>query len=76
MPMRKYMGNNMTSQKTKKRKKSNARNTPIIPVSRRRNKAKYPLTPLSIFQLKKIAKKESKGVRITMGRLNPSNPKA
>ena len=76
IPMRKYMGKSINSQKTKNKKKSKARNTPIIPVSRSRNKAKYPFTPLSIFQLTKIHKNESNGVRIIIGRLNPSTPRA
>ena len=76
IPMRKYMGKSINSQKTKNKKKSKARNTPIIPVSRSRNKAKYPFTPLSIFQLTKMHKNESNGVRIIIGRLNPSTPRA
>ena len=37
MPMSKYMGTNMASQKTKKRKKSSAMKTPSMPVWSTRN---------------------------------------
>ena len=74
MPMRKYIGSSMTSQKTKKRKKSSAMNTPIMPVSRSRKSAKYPFTPFSMPHDARMQRNESSAVSSTIVMLMPSTP--
>src|SRR6201987_3796292 len=48
MPMRRYMGTSIASQKTKKRKKSSAMKTPSMPVCSTRNQTQYSFTRFSI----------------------------
>src|SRR5262245_17112546 len=74
MPIRKYIGRSITSQKIKKRKKSRATKTPIMPASNNKKSAKYPLTPLSMPQEAKIQRKHNRAVSSTIEMLRPSTP--
>ena len=74
IPIKKYIGRSIISQKTNHRKKSNEQKSPIIPKSRRRYIAKYPFWAFLIFQLAKVATKHTIAVRSIIGAEMPSNP--
>ena len=74
IPIRKYIGRSITSQKIKNKKKSMETKTPIIPASRSKKRAKYPFTAFSIFHEANMQIKESNAVSMIIGALNPSTP--
>src|SRR5512146_1894611 len=76
MPIRKYIGTRVNSQKTKKRIRSVARKTPSIPVSSERKKSIKPLTrSWTALQVDRIATGVSSAVSRTIISPSPSTPK-
>ena len=76
MPIMKYMGISVSSQKTKKRKRSSETKTPIMAVSMTRRAMKKPLTFSRIdSQEHKIAMGVRNVVSRTRNRLIPSMPR-
>ena len=75
MPIMKYIGISVSSQKTKKRKRSSETKTPIMAVSMMRIERKNPFTFVWIeFQEQRIASGVRKVVSRTRNRLIPSTP--
>jgi len=76
MPMRKYMGISITSQKRKKRKRSRDRKTPTTPTSSIRSMTKNSFTRcLMLVQEARTEMAVRKVVRMTRKRLMPSSPR-
>ncbi len=75
MPIRKYMGTSITSQNTKKRMRSRARKTPIMPVSSTSSMMKNSFTRVRMLSHEaSMAMGVRNVVRITSHRLRPSTP--
>ena len=76
MPIRKYIGISIASQKRKKRNRSSETKTPITPVSSTSSEMKKPCTRWSIdFQDASIAIGVRNVVSSTRNRLMPSTPR-
>ena len=74
IPIRKYIGRSIISQKTNHKKKSKAQKSPIIPRSNKRYIAKYPFCAFLIFQLANVATKQTIAVSSIIGAEMPSIP--
>ena len=75
IPMMKYIGTSITSQKAKKTSRSRATNTPRIPASRNSIEAKKPFTRVVMAVLASRAMGNRKAVSSTMSREMPSTPR-
>jgi len=76
MPIRKYMGMSITSQKRKKRKRFSERKTPTIPTSRSSSITKNSFTRAwMLVHEARIEIGVRNVVRMTRNRLIPSTPR-
>ncbi len=73
-PIRKYIGRSITSQKMKKRKKSSAQKTPIMPASSSRKSAKNAFGAFSMPYEAGMQRNERSAVSSTIVTLTPSIP--